>query len=91
MGFYSDNFRIILNFLFRLWMDDKPHGEGRMIYANGDVYEGFWFTGKRSGYGVLTKFLFVLQSKFLNIIIKGETEIILKVIGSMTNEFFIEN
>jgi hypothetical protein len=38
-------------------MEDKPHGEGRMIYANGDVYEGFWFIGKRSGYGVLTKFL----------------------------------
>lgn len=37
-------------------MDDKPHGEGRMIYCNGDVYEGFWFFGKRSGYGVLTKF-----------------------------------
>lgn len=36
-------------------MEDKPHGEGRMIYANGDVYEGFWFMGKRSGYGVLTK------------------------------------
>jgi hypothetical protein len=26
-----------------------------MIYANGDVYEGMWFMGKRSGYGVLTK------------------------------------
>jgi hypothetical protein len=26
-----------------------------MIYSNGDVYEGMWFVGKRSGYGVLTK------------------------------------
>ncbi len=26
-----------------------------MIYKNGDVYEGMWFEGKRSGYGVLTK------------------------------------
>lgn len=26
-----------------------------MIYANGDVYEGAWFKGLRSGYGVLTK------------------------------------
>jgi len=26
-----------------------------MIYANGDVYEGSWFKGLRSGYGVLTK------------------------------------
>ena len=23
-----------------LWEDDLPHGDGRMIYANGDVYEG---------------------------------------------------
>jgi hypothetical protein len=23
-----------------------PHGEGRMIYAEGDVYEGMWFEGK---------------------------------------------
>jgi len=26
-----------------------------MIYANGDVYEGMWFMGQRSGYGVVTK------------------------------------
>lgn len=26
-----------------------------MIYTNGDVYEGMWFMGNRSGYGVLTK------------------------------------
>ena len=26
-----------------------------MIYSNGDVYEGMWYMGKRSGYGVLTK------------------------------------
>jgi hypothetical protein len=32
-----------------------PHGEGRMIYSNGDVYEGMWFIGLRSGYGVVTK------------------------------------
>ena len=36
-------------------LDDKSHGEGRIIYANGDVYEGMWFMGNRSGYGVLTK------------------------------------
>lgn len=46
-----------------MWMDNLPHGEGRMIFKNGDVYEGknfyyrlgMWFEGKRSGYGVLTK------------------------------------
>ena len=32
-----------------------PHGKGRMIYAEGDVYEGMWFKGKKSEYGVLTK------------------------------------
>lgn len=26
-----------------------------MIYSEGDVYEGMWFEGKKSGYGVLTK------------------------------------
>jgi hypothetical protein len=36
-------------------MDNLPHGEGRMIFKNGDVYEGMWFEGKRSGYGVMTK------------------------------------
>ena len=37
------------------WENDLPHGDGRMIYANGDVYEGQWYLGKRNGYGVLTK------------------------------------
>ena len=26
-----------------------------MIYKDGSVYEGMWFMGKRSAYGVLTK------------------------------------
>ena len=37
------------------WKNNKPCGEGRMIYKNGDVYVGQWFEGKRNGYGVLTK------------------------------------
>ena len=41
--------------MIRFWVDDQPHGSGRMIYENGDVYEGFWSLGKRSGYGVMTK------------------------------------
>ena len=28
-----------------MWLDDHPHGEGRMIYTNGDVYEGKWKKG----------------------------------------------
>ena len=48
----TQNFFVFL----RLWLDDKAHGEGRMIYENGDVYEGFWFMGQRSGYGILTRY-----------------------------------
>lgn len=29
-----------------------PHGKGKMIYDNGDVYEGEWFDGKENGYGI---------------------------------------
>jgi MORN repeat len=28
-----------------------PHGEGRQVANNGDVYEGSWFHGKREGFG----------------------------------------
>jgi len=36
------------------WLRDQHHGRGRMIYANGDVYEGEWLEGKRHGTGTLT-------------------------------------
>ena len=36
-------------------MNGMPQGEGRMIYSNGNIYEGQWHEGKRNGYGVLTK------------------------------------
>jgi hypothetical protein len=39
----------------RYWVKDLPQGEGRMIYANGDIYEGQWHEGKRNGYGAMTK------------------------------------
>lgn len=29
----------------------KPHGKGKMEYANGDVYDGFWKEGQRNGKG----------------------------------------
>lgn len=32
----------------------KKHGEGRMNYTNGDVYEGQWKNDKRDGKGKLT-------------------------------------
>lgn len=37
------------------WVNGFPQGEGRMIYANENIYEGQWHEGKRNGYGVLTK------------------------------------
>lgn len=39
------------------WLEDMPHGEGRMIYANGDIYEGMWSFGKKAGYGKLTRYI----------------------------------
>ena len=32
----------------------KPHGQGKIAYANGDFYEGAFVKGKRSGKGVYT-------------------------------------
>ena len=29
----------------------SPHGKGIMIYLRGQIYEGEWFNGKRSGLG----------------------------------------
>jgi hypothetical protein len=33
---------------------DKCSGEGKMIYANGDVYSGEWFNGFPHGMGSMT-------------------------------------
>ena len=32
--------------------DDYNSGVGRMVYANGDAYEGEWFEGRQTGDGV---------------------------------------
>ena len=37
-------------------LDDKSHGEGRIIYANGDVYEGNWENDLPNGEGVMSYF-----------------------------------
>lgn len=34
--------------------DYKPEGKGRMIYKNGDIYEGYWKQGKKEGIGKIT-------------------------------------
>ena len=31
----------------------KPHGKGRTVMKNGDVYEGNYVKGKRQGIGIL--------------------------------------
>ena len=33
------------------WSHDEPNGKGSMRYANGDVYEGEWVSGRRHGEG----------------------------------------
>ncbi|XP_052061456.1 MORN repeat-containing protein 1-like isoform X2 [Mytilus californianus] len=35
------------------YQSNMRHGEGRMVYANGDRYEGYWVADKRHGPGVL--------------------------------------
>ena len=36
-------------------MDDKPHGEGRLAYISGDVYEGQWVRERAEGFGRFTR------------------------------------
>ena len=33
----------------------KPHGEGKVSYPDGSIYEGNWLLGKRHGHGTLTR------------------------------------
>ena len=34
--------------------DGMPHGNGKMVYPNGDIYNGQWERGKRHGKGEYT-------------------------------------
>ena len=36
------------------WVEDRVHGQGEHIYANGNRYNGEWVDGKITGYGVLS-------------------------------------
>ena len=36
------------------WVDDRIHGKGKPVYANGNVYDGEWLDGRIQGYGTLT-------------------------------------
>jgi hypothetical protein len=39
----------------QIWPEkNKPHGNGMMIWNNGDVYHGKWQYGKMSGWGTMT-------------------------------------
>ena len=33
-------------------INEKKHGQGRMIYANGDSYTGMWVDDNRTGQGI---------------------------------------
>ena len=37
-----------------MFYKNQRHGQGKMIYGNGMVYEGDWFEGKQHGHGKLT-------------------------------------
>lgn len=34
--------------------DDKIHGEGKLVYANGDTFEGSFAENKKNGKGIYT-------------------------------------
>ena len=34
------------------WVNDIPHGHGRIVWPNGSIYEGDWLNGNRTGQGV---------------------------------------
>lgn len=34
------------------WKDGKMHGRGRLVYENGDVYDGNFHKGKKFGKGI---------------------------------------
>jgi hypothetical protein len=36
------------------WVDGQANGRGRLIHADGDVYEGGWKNDKAHGYGIYT-------------------------------------
>ena len=40
----------------------KRHGKGKMVYANGDIYEGEWVDDVRSGQGTLTRKKYLSQN-----------------------------
>ena len=37
--------------VFREWENGSFKGKGKMIFSNGDTYEGFWLNDKRNGEG----------------------------------------
>ncbi|CAD8116071.1 unnamed protein product [Paramecium primaurelia] len=40
------------NYLESIWQNDKANGPARMIYSNGDVFEGHLIDNKANGFGV---------------------------------------
>eukprot|EP00960_Hanusia_phi_P040576 754532-Hanusia_phi.AAC.6 len=48
----------------------RMSGRGKMVYANGDVYDGFWHDGKREGEG--SYFSLATESEYLGEFKKGK-------------------
>ena len=49
-------------------------GYGKMIYANNDIYVGFWYNNQRNGYGIMIKEnKDVFEGKWVKI--RGEIEL----------------
>lgn len=40
------------NYLEAIWLNDKAHGPARMVYPNGDIFEGQLIDNKANGFGV---------------------------------------
>ena len=48
------------------WENNKPHGKGKEIRANGDVYEGDFIQGKRHGKGKYTTPGYSYEGEWIN-------------------------
>ena len=55
---YEINFTIDLNHIYKKkyighWINNLPHGKGKMVWSDNTIYYGDWKDGERSGYGTI--------------------------------------
>ena len=70
------------------------NGKGKMIYANGDIYDGEWSKNEKEGYGIESIVIMVLiilvflkiMFTMVKVLIKLRLVIIMKVIGNLGKE-----